>query len=227
MLEAMSADASPATSSCAAQGQGEGLRERKKRATRRALQLAGLTLVAERGLENVTVEEIAAAAGVSPRTLFNYFTSKEDVLVGTDPDTPVTLAAALGSRPAEESPLQALKAVITAHLRATAADEDMWRLRMAVVDANPSLVPALMGASAALNRELTKAIARRIGADVDSDPYPALVVNVAVAAMRTMMQYHSSCSRGRARDELVGEALDAVMAGLPAPDGGSGSRPSR
>ena len=56
-----------------------GLRERKRRATRRAIQLAVIDLVAERGLDGTTVDEISRRADISPRTFFNYFTSKDVV----------------------------------------------------------------------------------------------------------------------------------------------------
>jgi AcrR family transcriptional regulator len=62
-----------------------GLRERKKRARHDAIVDAAQVLVLERGLDAVTVEEIAEAAGISPRTFFNYFDSKDDAVLGLEP----------------------------------------------------------------------------------------------------------------------------------------------
>src|ERR1700684_3472572 len=61
-------------------GRPAGLRERKKLATRQALGAAAMRLAVERGLENVFVEDIAAAADVSPRTFNNYFASKYEAI---------------------------------------------------------------------------------------------------------------------------------------------------
>lgn len=78
------------------------LRERKKRATREALQASALRLALERGPENVRVEDIAGAAGVSPRTYNNYFSSREHAIVaGVAADRATQVAAAVTSRPAE------------------------------------------------------------------------------------------------------------------------------
>ncbi|WP_349828516.1 TetR/AcrR family transcriptional regulator [Brevibacterium litoralis] len=64
----------------------ESLRERKTRRTRRAIHVATVELALEHGLESVTVAQIAEAAGVSSRTFFNYFASKEDAIVGFTTD---------------------------------------------------------------------------------------------------------------------------------------------
>src|SRR5215469_10625557 len=88
------------------------LRERKKRATRHALRRVAFTLAAERGWANVTVEDIAEAANVSPRTFFNYFPTKEAALFGADPEK----AAALRERIVAAVPgtpvLEALRVVM-------------------------------------------------------------------------------------------------------------------
>lgn len=60
------------------------LRERKKQQTRQALHDAALTLVSAHGLDGVTVEQICADADVSPRTFFNYFSSKAHAALGLD-----------------------------------------------------------------------------------------------------------------------------------------------
>ena len=62
-----------------------GLRERKRVATRQAIQLAVLQLALDRGLEHVTIEEVSRAVDISPRTFFNYFVSKEAAIAGDSP----------------------------------------------------------------------------------------------------------------------------------------------
>ena len=100
------------TATTPATGPPASLRERKKLATRRLLRSAALDLVSERGLTNVTVEDIAEAADVSPRTFFNYFPSKEAALFGGDPDRAATLRERVANKAIGKSALDALRIVL-------------------------------------------------------------------------------------------------------------------
>lgn len=117
-----------------------GLRERKKRRTRRAIQHHALRLFAEQGYERTTVEQIAAAAEVSPSTFFRYYPTKEDVVLTDDYD-PLFYQAVL-DRPADEKPLEAVHNAMLAlmpQMVAEAAEDTRERLRLVLS------VPAVRG----------------------------------------------------------------------------------
>ena len=77
------------------------MREQKKQATREALRAAALRLALERGPDNVRVDDIAEAAGVSPRTYNNYFSSREQAIVAAvTAEREARVAAAVAARPA-------------------------------------------------------------------------------------------------------------------------------
>src|SRR5215469_11478539 len=79
-----------------------GLRERKKRRTRQALIDAALRLYREKGLEGVTIAEVARLADVAPRTFFAYFESKDDVFLGRGDDRLERLVDAIRQRDRRE-----------------------------------------------------------------------------------------------------------------------------
>lgn len=92
---------------------GLGLRERKKRQTRRALADAALRLFAEQGYEQTTIAQIAAAAEVSPRTFFSYFPTKEDVLFGDTDERIDLVREAIADTPPGSSATDVLHDAIT------------------------------------------------------------------------------------------------------------------
>src|SRR5690625_3551250 len=157
-----------------AAGDDLGLRERKKRATRAALQLTALKLVAARGVDCVTVEDITGEVGVSPRTFFNYFATKEEALIGADPDLLPALSAALRTRPESETPLAALREVLLADAGRIQHSAKIWRLRMELGASNPELFHSAASAGARIDSGLADVIAERTGTDPGIDPLPRL-----------------------------------------------------
>ena len=92
----------------------EGLRERKKRETRAALAWAAVHLAVARGFHTVSVDDIAAAAGVSPRTFSNYFSGKAEAVVARHVDRLHAIAAELSARPPKEPLWTAAAQVVVA-----------------------------------------------------------------------------------------------------------------
>ncbi|MGY1695281.1 MULTISPECIES: acyl-CoA-like ligand-binding transcription factor [unclassified Geodermatophilus] len=195
-----------------------GLRERKKLATRLALHQAALQLVAERGLDGVSVDDVAARAGVSPRTFFNYFPTKDDAVVGIDASAVAQTAERFAARPAHESPVDALRAV-QAQQAAEMADEPegLWPLRLRVIEAHPVLVGRLHAVFNSAERALAEAVAVRTGTDAAGDVYPTLLAAVSGTAVRAALRAWLASDCTTSLPALVDEAWDALAAGLPAP----------
>ena len=114
-----------------------GMRERKKLATREALSAAALRLALEHGPQNVRVDDIAEAAGVSPRTYNNYFSSREQaIIVALAAERGQGVAAALRKRPLDE-PLE--HAVIGALVEQYSGGGEPDRDTLALITSAPAL----------------------------------------------------------------------------------------
>jgi AcrR family transcriptional regulator len=113
-------------------------RGRKKAQTRQRLQEHALRLFVERGYEATTVEQIAAAAGVSHMTFFRYFPAKEDAVLSDSYDP--LLVAAIRSRPRAEHPVTRIHAAVRAGLGAVyEADRDALWVRVRLSLRTPAL----------------------------------------------------------------------------------------
>jgi len=166
-----------------------GLRERKRLATRRAIQMAVIDLVAERGLDGVTVDEISRVADVSPRTFFNYFASKEEAMLGDAPDLPSPEAVAVFVA-ARGNILDDLAVLLDAVGDKSMADAEMVRKRHLLVKQYPQLFAIRMATMRALEESLGAIVAERLSRDEPQLSAEAvatratLVTLVAFAAMR-------------------------------------------
>ncbi|MFJ7067867.1 TetR/AcrR family transcriptional regulator [Streptomyces sp. NPDC101115] len=154
-----------------------GLRERKKQATREALREAALRLAVERGPDHVRVEEIAEAAGVSPRTYNNYFASREQAIVcAVTADREVRIAAAVKARPAGVRLADAVTQAVVEQYTNTGAREQQALL---LITARTALRDAFLDATADIEPPLTAVVAERLG---DAGAHTARVLAASVAA---------------------------------------------
>jgi len=197
------------------------LRERKKLATRRALRVAALDLFAAKGFSKVTVEDIAAAADVSPRTFFNYFPSKEAVLFGSDAHLLEEVRRQVVAEPASFSAFEALGAVLVKHACGVAEEfreigrnpKEIFELMKSAAD-DPDFRAARAAQMASVERALAEGLAERLGVGPLSDPYPFLLASCAVAAAKTAILFWASRGGQVPLGALTEAALVSVGAGL-------------
>jgi AcrR family transcriptional regulator len=194
-----------------------GLRELKKQRARAAMQRAALELVAQRGLSGVTVDDIAAKAGVAPRTFFNYFTSKEESLFAVDPALIEGTAERLETLLAVGTPFGALRVVLSELMSSIEDNPDDLRLRRAVVAREPALWTHLMASNTEFEASLAASIRQRISSAAVGDGYAELLVAACLAAARTAIQTWSTEPRGRSLREIYALHLDILERGLTCP----------
>lgn len=169
-----------------------GLRERKRQATKRAIQRAVLTLAAERGFDNVTVEEVSREADIAPRTFFNYFATKEAALI---PELPQAADASavqrfVGGEPTGEV-WRDYGEFVAEQFASFDGDREMLQLRHRVFRDSPHLSKLHFANFRDFEERLTLPLAQRIEADAernaivieDGDLY--LMRGIASGALRT------------------------------------------
>jgi AcrR family transcriptional regulator len=166
-----------------------GLRERKKLAVRRALGSAALKLAVQRGLENVTVEDITAEAGVSLRTFGNYFSSKYEAICALGTDRARRVGAELRERPAGEPLWDAITGAMLAHYEGTAqAPDGAWLAGLKQVLSAPAIRGEYLKISFEMADALAGAIAARTGRDLEQDMYPRILAGAVIAAAQVAVR---------------------------------------
>lgn len=197
-------------------------RERRKATTRRAIQFAAWRLVAERGLEALTVQAISDAVDIAPRTFFGYCSSKEDALALDRLWTASRLRQYVASRPAGEGPLDSLRALAQQMSAETTADRELMALIQRALQRDRRQAHRLVGTMEERVEAVASALAERLGAGAD-DPYPLLAATVALGAGQAAVQLWlraveaSPATAGATPERFIDEAFDLLKRGLERP----------
>jgi AcrR family transcriptional regulator len=159
-----------------------GLRERKKAQTYDAIMEAALDLFERNGYDATTIEEIADAADVSPRTFFRYFDAKVDVIMEHKDDRGGELATLIAERPAGEGPVEAMRQIMLDVVGPLFTGDEMMNRQIRIMLTTPSLRALAREHFNEHEDELARVFADRLGLDET-----ALRPRVIAAAVGTTM----------------------------------------
>ena len=188
------------------------LRERKKAKTRKALADTATELFAEHGFDHTTVEEIAEACDVSPRTFFRYFSSKEDVLFAVGDQRLRELLDAIASRPSGEPPLRSMREAALSLVPEYTSNRAQLTTRKRIIAETQSLRSRGLERQLGWEDAVTDALGQRM-----SDAGPAgielrLVASVSTATLRAAL--HTWLDAGGDLATLIDDAFDRLSRGL-------------
>lgn len=198
------------------------LRERKKQRTKDALVDAAFALFQSKGFDATTIDEIADAVEISPRTFFRYFESKQDVALTLIDRQFAVIYESLAARPAHEPVLTALRHCVVDMIRAgeegTAGfDANRFTDTQKLVSSCPAIHARSMEVCAFKLEELAGHIAKRMGVDATTDPRPTLVAAVATTAVQTAMAAWRESDPGTRTSMLADRALSLLEEGINYP----------
>jgi AcrR family transcriptional regulator len=188
---------------------GEGLRERKRRETLQRITDAGMCLFIEKGYDATTLDEIAAAAGISRRTFFYYFKSKDDILLSLQSSMGDMIVAEVRNAPPEKRPLAAIRDAII-KVCAPISAEDMMALDRLMRSSDA--VQARKQASYVQHERALFAALRERWPEPERETGLRIVAMLAIGAVR--LSYDAMSREGGRRSiiELLDEAFDALEA---------------
>jgi AcrR family transcriptional regulator len=188
---------------------------RKRDVVRDGLARVAIDLFARDGFEAVTIEEIARAAGISPRTFFRYFRSKDDIVLELASRLQDRLLSAFEERPPREGAVEALRRAYVVTSTVSPADRDRVLQVGGILSSSPALRSASYGRPWADGAPIVDRVAERMGTR-PPDPRPRIIV-AAMAAVATT-EWHAWVDDGGTGDpaERIDAALEALESGLGA-----------
>lgn len=192
----------------------ESLAQRQREYTRGEIRSIALALFVERGFNEVSVQDIADQVGISSRTFFRYFASKNDILLDYQRHIQSRLVKALQRRPAAEDAVTALRSAFIETSTVAPGGHDTIVQRAKILASAPELRMRVQGERASGHDVLVQELGNRMGVDRSTDPRPRLVAATMSAA--ASVGWDAWLEQGGAGDpsQWVAEAVDAVIEGL-------------
>jgi mycofactocin system transcriptional regulator len=175
-------------------------RGRRPSTSREDVARAALDLFSRQGYDETTVDEIAAAVGVSRRTFFRYYESKRDVVWGEFDTELIRLRERLAEAPGDEPMMDVLRRAVMATNRFGAGELNELRIRVGLITA----VPTLVAHSAVRYAEWCEVVARFVAGRIGGAPEDLGPQTVARAALGVAMAAFA-CWAAQDGDDLVGE----------------------
>ncbi|MGY0231534.1 TetR family transcriptional regulator [Longispora urticae] len=188
------------------------LGERKRQLVRDELSHAALRLLAHQGFEETTVDEITEAAGVSRRTFFRYFRSKEDVIIELLGDLGSAVSVHLAARPATEAPAPALRAALALVLDEISTHPEKSLGLTRIILGTPALRARYLTAQDQWRASLAAELGTRTGLDPTTDLRPVLAAGVALVALDVTLDRWAQLDGAHNLVELLDEAYEALAA---------------
>ena len=190
-----------------------GLRERKKRERRRCIEEVAIDLFEAHGFDGTTIEDIAAAADIAPRTFFSYFPTKEDVVLADYASRLDRIIHVLRGRPPSEPPWAALQAsFVTVAADYEARRDDLIR-RFTIMAAHPPVYARSLQLQAGWEDALTDVLIDRAGPHV-GQLESRLLASAALACMRSSLRHWLVTGQATALPDLFEACFDRFANGL-------------
>ncbi|GGO39475.1 TetR family transcriptional regulator [Streptomyces lasiicapitis] len=192
------------------------LAERKRQLVADELTEAALQLLALKGFDGVTVDEIVTSAGVSKRTFFRYFASKEDVVVQFLADMGTGMCAELAARPAGELPSEALRHTVWVPLGECAEHSDRALRVVQLILRTPALNARFLERQARWRDDLAAELVGRLGLDAGAELYPRLAAGMALNAFDAVLHLWSGSDGAEDPAALTDRAFAVIAPALDA-----------
>jgi AcrR family transcriptional regulator len=191
------------------------IRERTRRLAQTELTSVAQDLFVAQGYDGTTVDQIAAAAGMSKRTFFRYFPSKDDLVIGKYDLFADRMAEALDERPTDEPIWESLRRVFDITL--DYVQDDYQRARNEAMDeivrSTPQLYARYLEKMQRVQQLLIGRVAGRlnVGDDNPSDPRPAAIVGAAFACMQAARQAWFASDRSDTFSDYLDTAMKTIQ----------------